>query len=142
VIQVSQEIGIPDEDVQIAFIRASGPGGQNVNKVSSAVQLRFDTHSQALPEDVRLRLIRLAGKRINQDGELVIEASSYRMQEQNRQAAIERLSDLIQKAAQKPKVRRKTEVPLKVRERRLEAKRCTSEKKRLRRRIDNSYNGS
>jgi ribosome-associated protein len=122
VIHVSREIVIPDADVRFIFIRASGPGGQNVNKVSSAVQLRFNTHSQALPEDVRKRLAQLAVNRINQDGELVIEASAYRAQEQNRQDAVDRLVGLIQKASKKPKVR-------------LDSKRRRSEKKRLRKRI-------
>jgi ribosome-associated protein len=135
VIRVSREIVIPDEDVRFVFIRASGPGGQNVNKVSSAVQLRFDTRSQALPEDMRARLARLAANRINQEGELVIEASAYRTQEQNRQDAVDRLVGLIQKASKKPKVRRKTNVPPQVRERRLDSNRRRGEKKRLRRRI-------
>jgi len=140
VIYVSRDIVIPDEDVEIDFIRASGPGGQNVNKVSSAVQLRFKMNSQALPEDVRARLVQLAGKRVNQEGELLIEASVYRTQEKNRQDAIERLVELIQKAAKKPKVRRKTKVPPRVRERRLESKHRKSEKKRLRRRVNDGDN--
>jgi len=135
VIRVSREIAIPEEDVRFIFIRASGPGGQNVNKVSSAVQLRFNIQSQALPEDVRARLARLAANRINQEGELVIEASAYRTQEQNRQDAVNRLVGLIQKASKKPKVRRKTDVPQQVRERRLDSKRRRGEKKRLRKRI-------
>jgi ribosome-associated protein len=135
VIRVSQEIVIPDEDVRIVFIRASGPGGQNVNKVSSAVQLRFNIYSQALPEDVRARLARMAGKRINQEGELVIEASAYRTQEQNRQDAVDRLVELIQKASKKPKARRKTRVPPQAKERRLDSKHRRSERKRLRRRV-------
>jgi len=127
---------ISEEDYQLDFVRSSGPGGQNVNKVSSAVQLRFNIRSPSLPDDVRARLVRIAGKRINQEGELVIKADNNRTQEQNRQEAINRLEILIRQATVKPKVRRKTKVPVQVKRRRLEAKRMKSEKKRLRKRID------
>jgi ribosome-associated protein len=114
-------------------VRASGPGGQNVNKVASAAQLRFDAkHSAALPEDVRQRLLRLAGKRINEGGILVIEAKRYRSQERNRKDAIDRLVNLIRKAAAKPKSRKKTKPTEASKRRRLEEKRRRSEIKRLR----------
>jgi ribosome-associated protein len=108
-IQVTPNISLDEREISMEFIRASGPGGQNVNKVSTAVQLRFDAaHSPSLPEDVRERLVKLAGNLVTADGVLLIEAKRYRTQEQNRADAILRLSDLIYKAAQKPKVRRAT----------------------------------
>jgi ribosome-associated protein len=106
-----------------------------MNKVATAAQLRFDAQSSpSLPEDVRQRLMRLAGKRMTGEGVLIIEARRYRTQERNRQDAIARLVELLRKAAQKPEPRRKTLVPLEAKRRRLEAKRRRSEQKRLRRR--------
>jgi ribosome-associated protein len=133
-IRVTEDIEIDDSEIQMDFVRASGPGGQNVNKTSTAVQLRFDVgHSPALSEDVRERLTRLAGQRITKDGVLVIDARQFRTQERNRRAAIERLTELIRKAAQKPKRRRKTRPTPASQRRRLAAKRRRSEIKRLRR---------
>jgi len=106
---VSNSIQIPEEDLQESFIRASGPGGQNVNKVATAVQLRFNAEkSPVLEEDVKKRLKRLGGRRMTSDGEIVIEARRYREQEKNRADARERLAALIRKATEKPKARRHT----------------------------------
>jgi ribosome-associated protein len=129
-IRVSERLSIDESDIQVEFVLGSGPGGQNVNKVATAVQLRFNT--ARLPEDVRLRLHRLTGSRINEDGTLIIQARQYRTQEQNRQAAIERLLELLRKAAVPPRPRRKTQPSLASKMRRLEGKRRRSEIKRLR----------
>ena len=133
-IQVTPTIALDESELTLEFIRASGPGGQNVNKVATAVQLRFDVaNSPSLTDDVRERLMRLAGRRMTKDGVLIIEARRFRTQEQNQQDAIERLVELVRQAAKKPRVRRKTRPTLASRRRRLEAKRRRSQKKRLRR---------
>ena len=133
-IAITQSIYIPEGEIQFDFIRASGPGGQNVNKVSSAVQLRFNVKSSpSLPEEVRRRLVRLAGGRITLEGVLIIEAKRFRSQEQNRQDALDRLVALIRRAAERPKVRRPTRATLASKQRRLESKRRRSEIKKLRR---------
>jgi ribosome-associated protein len=129
-IRVSETLSIDESDIQVEFVLGSGPGGQNVNKVATAAQLRFNT--ARLPEDVRLRLHRLAGSRISEDGTLIIQARQYRTQEQNRQAALERLFELLRKAAVPPRPRRKTQPSLASKMRRLEGKRRRSEIKRLR----------
>ena len=133
-IRVSGTIAIDEGEIHQQFIRASGPGGQNVNKVSTAVQLRFDVaHSPSLPEDVRERLIRLAGNRMTGEGYLIIDARRFRTQEQNRQDAVARLVDLIRQAARRPKIRKRTRATLASKERRLESKRRRAKIKQLRR---------
>lgn len=122
-----------ESEITFAFIRASGPGGQNVNKVATAAQLRFDArNSPSLPEEVKARLLKLAGKRITQEGILVIEAKRYRTQEQNREDALQRFSALIQKALEKPKSRRATRPSAAARARRIESKKRRAEIKRTR----------
>ena len=133
-IRVTGTITIGDEEIHQQFIRASGPGGQNVNKVATAVQLRFDVlHSPSLPEDVRERLIRLAGKRMTQEGYLMIDARRFRTQDQNRQDSIARLVTLIRQAAQRPKIRKRTKPTKASEERRLESKHRRGRIKQLRR---------
>jgi ribosome-associated protein len=133
-IEVTPTIQIDEDEIQFEFVRSSGPGGQNVNKVSTSVQLRFNLlGSPSLGEGVKHRLIKLAGKRVTEEGVLIIEARQYRSQERNRQAALERLVRLIQQAAEPPKPRRKTQPTQASKLRRLESKRKRSEVKRLRR---------
>jgi ribosome-associated protein len=121
--QITPTFSIQDNELTFTFIRASGPGGQNVNKVASAVQLRFDVrNSPSLPMEVKERLIRTAGTRVTQDGVLVIEAKRYRSQERNRTDAEDRLKVLIQKAALPLRVRRPTRPSLTARAKRVESK--------------------
>ena len=135
-IPVTATLSIDEKEIHEEFVRASGPGGQNVNKVATAVQLRFDAaRSPSLPEEVRGRLARLAGKRMTKEGILVIDARRFRTQEQNRQDALSRLLELIRQAARKPKIRKRTRPTLASKERRLESKRHRSETKQFRRAV-------
>jgi ribosome-associated protein len=132
-IRITPDICIRETELRLDFIRSSGPGGQNVNKVATAVQLRFDVFtSPSLPEDVRRRLVRIAGKKVSKEGVLLIDARRFRTQERNRQDAVDRLIQWVRRAAEKPKKRIKTKPTLSSRERRLEGKRQRSETKRLR----------
>jgi ribosome-associated protein len=133
VIRVTPAIQFSENEITVHFVRSSGPGGQNVNKVATAVQLRYNAAgSAALPAHVRTRLLALAGKRATRDGTIVIDARRYRTQERNRQDAVDRLVGLIRAAARSPKPRRLTKPTRASRERRLSAKRKRAERKRFR----------
>jgi ribosome-associated protein len=133
VIRITDNISIDESELSEEFIRSSGPGGQNVNKLSTAVQLRFDLrHSPSLPYDMRLRAERLAGRRLTREGVLVITAQQHRTQDRNRQDALDRLVELLQEAAVRPKTRRPTRPTKASKTRRLEGKKRRSNVKAMR----------
>jgi ribosome-associated protein len=135
-IRINRDIVIDENEIKLEFVRSSGPGGQNVNKVSSAVQLRFDVAgSLSLPSDVRGRLISLARKKINENGTLIIDSRRFRSQLANRQDAIDRLVKLIRQAARKPVMRKKTKPTAASREVRLDIKMHRAGLKRQRRKV-------
>jgi ribosome-associated protein len=132
-IRITDHISIDESEIEESFVRSSGPGGQNVNKLSTAVQLRFDVRrSPSLSNDVAIRLIRLAGRRMTKDGVLVLIAQNHRTQERNRAEALERLVALVQEAAVKPIPRRATKPTRASKERRIEGKKRRSGIKNLR----------
>jgi ribosome-associated protein len=132
-ISITADVAIDEKEIHMDFVRASGPGGQNVNKVSTAVQLRFDVRNTAsIPIEIRERLIRLAGKRVTADGVLILQASRFRTQERNRQDAVDRLVQLVRRAAEKPKRRVKTRPTLASKERQLGEKKRRGRIKKMR----------
>jgi len=138
-IKITPEISINEDEIQEEFIHASGPGGQHVNKVATAVQLRFNMNSTSLPNDVLDRLINLAGRRINKQGILTIRSAKYRSQDRNRKEALNRLIDLIRKAAQEPRKRRETRPPDASKKKRLELKRKRGTLKELRKPVKSDF---
>ena len=138
-IKITPEISINEDEIQEEFIHASGPGGQHVNKVATAVQLRFNMNSTSLPNDVLDRLIKLAGRRINKQGILTIKSAKYRSQDRNRKEALDRLIDLIRKAAQKPRKLRKTRTTKTSKTERMEIKRKRGTLKKLRKPVKSDF---
>src|SRR6202795_5354354 len=128
-LRISRDLAIDENDIDISFVRASGPGGQNVNKLSTAAQLRFDTSRVALAPDAVARLNRLAGSRMTKDGVIVIHAQRFRTQERNRADAIDRLLQLLREAMVRPKPRRATKPTFGSKQRRLEGKKRRSDVK-------------
>jgi len=137
---ITPALALDESEIQLEFVRAAGPGGQNVNKVATAAQLRFDVRgSPSLPAEVKARLVRLAGRRVSEDGVLVITARRYRSQEQNRADAVQRLVKMIQKAATRPRVRKATRVSLSAKVARVDEKKRRGETKRERRRSSEDW---
>ncbi|RMG37020.1 MAG: aminoacyl-tRNA hydrolase [Gammaproteobacteria bacterium] len=134
-LRISQRVVIPDEEIDLSGIRASGPGGQNVNKVSSAIQLRFDIRNSSLPDFYKQRLLALRDARISKDGVITLKAQRFRTQERNREDALARLAELIRKAGRVQKKRVPTKPTLAAKTRRIEEKKRRSRHKQMRRKV-------
>ncbi len=132
---INHRLTIPDDEIEFTAVHARGPGGQHVNKASSAVQLRFDIRASSLPEDIKRRLLTLHDRRISKQGVIVIKAQEHREQHRNRETALARLTELIRRAQQRPKPRIPTRPTRAARERRLQAKKRRGAHKRLRGRV-------
>lgn len=131
-IEIAPGIRIEDRDLHFEFTRAAGPGGQNVNKVASAVQLRFDVRASSLPQAVKSRLVHLAGRRMTREGALIVEARRFRTQAQNKEDALTRLTELVRRAARPPRARRPTKPTKSAKDKRVDEKKRRGEIKRRR----------